>query len=166
MIVLIRLFVQIYLRKNVTGQAQEHWLLNPSQYWEGINECMMFIMWYGDVIRLNEWWCWLVYSSKYTWESMYLGNKKNIDYLTGVNIKNKSMNVSFFYWIRWRYFQTQWMIMLISLFIWIYLKRLAFQKAQEHWLLNISQYWEWINESMTNLHKMDLSSDLMNNAVD
>ena len=31
--------------------------------------------------RLNEWYRWLVYLFKYTWERMYLGEHMKIDYL-------------------------------------------------------------------------------------
>ncbi len=49
----------------------------------------------GDVIIFNEWCCWLVYLSEYTWKSMYSGKHKNIDYLMWVSIVNKSTNVWF-----------------------------------------------------------------------
>ena len=38
------------------------------------------------------------------------------------------------------------MILLISLFLWIYLSKNVLRWAQENWLRNASQYWEHINE--------------------
>ena len=68
MMLLISLFVQIYLKMNVVRQVKkEHCLLNASQPWEWINECMIFIVWDWVLNRINGWCCWLGFFTKYTW---------------------------------------------------------------------------------------------------
>ena len=79
-------------KRYMIGPAQDHWLLKLTWYREQINECMGFIVWDGDVIRLNEWCYWKVYLSKYTCELMCLGDHKNIDYFMWVSLENKSTN--------------------------------------------------------------------------
>ena len=95
MIVLISLFISIYLRKKVLERAQEHWLL----MWVSIENKLMNVwqfVWNRYIIRLDDWYCWLVYSSKYTWERIYSGEHMYIYYLNRVSIKNESMNAWFY----------------------------------------------------------------------
>ena len=146
MMLLISIFSQIYLRRYVLGNTQEHWLLNASQSWEQINECMIFIVWDGDVIRLNEQCWWLVYLFEYTWEGMYLGQKEHWQ-----------LNASQ-YWEQinecmTNFHKTDSLSDLINDFVYyffvkIYLRRYVLKWAQEHWLLNVSQYWDRIIECM------------------
>ena len=53
----------------------------------------------------NQWWTWIIYSWKYTWECLWLNRHKNIEYLPQHITMNKSMIV-WFISVRWIYFLT------------------------------------------------------------